>query len=97
MKTYTSRYGGDVQVVQSTYPNGNLAVQLYLVEDGEDFATLSVNLPAHTHRLRPGEFFVKTYSENAFIAQEALEAGVVCDTGARIETSMGPMPIWRCL
>ena len=97
MKTYTSRYGGDAQVVQSTYPNGNLAVQLYLVENGETCATLSVDLPAYTYRLLPGEFFAMTYVENTLIALEALEVGVVCDTGARVETSLGLMPIWRCL
>lgn len=96
MNTYTSRYGGRIQVVALNYSDGNLAVQLYKVEDGEQFATLSVNLPRYAHYLRAGEFFAKTYSENAEIAQEALDAGVVKDTGGRVETPLGTTPIWRC-
>lgn len=96
MNTYMSRYGNQIQVVKTTYADGNTAVLLVQAEDGEEFATLSVNLPRYAHQLRAGEFFAKTYSESAEIAQEALDAGVVRDTGARVETPLGPTPVWRC-
>ena len=75
-----------------------MATPLLLVqaEDGEEFEILSVNFPRYTHQLRAGEFFVKTYSENTEIAAEALKAGVVVDTGVRINTEIGPTPVWRC-
>ena len=83
-------------MVETTYADGNLAVLLVQVEDGEEFATLSVNLPRYAHHLRQGEFFAKTYSENAEIAAETLASGAVRDTGVRIETPLGPTPVWRC-
>lgn len=96
MRTFHSGYYGKVGIMKLTYPNGCTAVQLVSEEDGEDIATLSVNLPRHVHNLRPGEFFVKTYSENETIAEEALASGAVEDTGARIMTEIGETPIWRC-
>ena len=52
----------------------------------------SASQPRCAHRLRAGEFFARTYAENAAIAQEA---GAVRDSGERVETLHGPMPVWR--
>jgi len=87
---------GRVSIVKLAYGNGCLAVQLVSAADGEEIATLSVNLPAYAHELGPNEFFAKTYAENQEISQEALASGLVCDTGARVDTDIGPVPIWRC-
>jgi|SRR5579871_882834 len=96
MLRFTSRVFGPVSIVKLAYNNGSLAVQLISESDGEDIATLSINLPEYAHQLSVNEFFVKTYSENEEIAREALASGVVQDTGARFQTGMGPVSIWRC-
>jgi hypothetical protein len=96
MDSFNTRDYGRVQILQLTYRDGNTAVQLVSVEDGEDIATLSVNMPDCVHHLQPGEFFPKTYSENERIAQDALVSGAFVDTGKRINTAIGRLPIWHC-
>ena len=54
------------------YQNGNLAVQLNL-DDGEPFATLSVNVEGIT--LADNEFVAKTYSENEGLVEQFIEKG----------------------
>ena len=88
----TRRYG-TVTVVMQTYEVGsNCAVEL--VDDkGEPMFMLSVNLPESSHLLREREFFVKTWSENQEIAEDALASGIFRRTG---RTSGGALnaPIW---
>lgn len=96
MTIFNTRDFGYVQILELAYRDGNLAVQLVSVEDGEDIATLSVNMPDYVHHLGPGEFFPKTYSENERLAQDALASGAFIDTGKRINTPIGRLPIWRC-
>ena len=71
------------------YLNGRLAVQLY--ENGEDFATASVNLPGDD--IGPNEFAFKTYSENEGLFEELLRVGAIEFTG-RYAGSMN-LPICR--
>ena len=54
------------------YQNGNLAVQLCL-DNGEPFATLSVNVEGVT--LGEDEFVAKTYSENEGLVEQFIEKG----------------------
>ena len=54
------------------YQNGNLAVQLNL-DDGEPYATLSVNVEGIT--LADNEFVAKTYSENEGLVEQFVEKG----------------------
>lgn len=96
MHCFSSHHYGQVTVVKLTYGNGTLAVQLVSTSDGEDIATLSVNLPAYAYHLKANEFFAKTWSENTEIARKSLKSGVVVDTGGRVDTEIGPVPIWRC-
>ena len=71
-----------------TYPTGNLAVQL--VADGEDYATLSVNMQDVT--LAASEFLFKTYSENDGLLEAMIAAGTV--VVIRIEdTAAGSLPV----
>ena len=79
--SFTSRSFGKVNVVTSAYQRGGkLAVEL-VAEDGEDIATLSVNMPECSQILGDGEFFAKTWSENEEIAADALASGIFRDTG----------------
>jgi hypothetical protein len=56
------------------YASGNgLAIQL-TCEDGEPFATLSVNMPGEP--LGEDEFFLKDWSENEEVAAAVRELGV---------------------
>ena len=65
---------------------GNLAVQLDC-QDGEPYATLSVNTPGVP--LAADEFVFKTYSENEGLLEAMHLAGVVVLTG-RV-THLGPV------
>ena len=97
MDTFQSQMFGPVRVLKDCYYDGCLAIQLVEADDEEDYiATLSVYIPDHTPHLRVDEFFPRTWCENKEIAREALASGVVINTGARISTPVGPMPVWRC-
>ena len=63
--------------------------------DGAVAAILTVNIPECDKLLRPGEFFVKTWSENETIAKEALASGLFVDTGRRVESGFVEAQIWR--
>src|SRR5437763_1944588 len=76
-----------VSVVTDEYTHGGgLAVHL-VCEDGEPYATVSVNVEGV--RLAADEFVFKTYSENEGLIQAMLAAGAVAITG-RI-CSVGPI------
>ncbi len=64
---------------------GGLAVQLY--EDGEPYATVSVNIEGL--RLKEDEFVAKTYSENEGLLEGLLAAGVVEEVG--FSPTFGPI------
>jgi hypothetical protein len=79
----------DVYIETGRYPNDRLAVQL--IEGGDDFATVSVNLPDEAIGLN--EFAFKTYSENEGLFEELLRVNVIELTG-RVTRSM-LLPICR--
>ena len=60
----------------SKYANGAMAVSLF-EESGEPSCTLSVNVPEHSSALGEGEFFLKNYSENEQMADNAEKEGVI--------------------
>ena len=85
-----TRYGGmDVEV--TTYKTGGTAV--ILNQDGQRFATLSVNFSEV--KLEHNEFAVKTWSENEEIAADCLSSGLFVDTGKRIQSGYVEAPVWR--
>jgi len=87
-----TRYGGmDVEV--TTYKTGGTAV--ILTQDGQRFATLSVNFPFPEVELEEGEFAVKTWSENEQVAADCLASGLFIDTGKRIKSGYVEASVWR--
>ena len=79
----------EVEIELGRYQNGRLAVQL--IENGEDYATVSVNLPFE--EIGPDEFAFKTYSENEGLYEELIRSGEIEFTGRQTNT-MG-LPICR--
>jgi hypothetical protein len=81
--SFNTRYFGRAVVVKDTYQNGDkLSVEL-IDEGGELIAVLSVNIPEFSHLLGENEFFVKTWSENQEIAEDALASGIFRNTGRK--------------
>ena len=79
----------DIDIEIGRYLNERLSVQL--TENGEDFATVSVNLPDEA--IGPNEFAFKNYSENEGLLEELRRAKVIELTG-RVTRSM-LLPICR--
>lgn len=79
----------NVNITTGRYPNGRLAVQL--TEGSDLYATISVNLPEVP--LLPGEFLVKTYSENEGLLEQLLRAGAIEFTGRTLNASLGLTPV----
>lgn len=79
------------------YAHGNgLAVQLIDEEDGEPYATVSLNLGGVA--LADDEFVFKTYSENDGLLDAMLAGGIVEKTGRVVEVGFaGAQPICRLL
>lgn len=76
------------------YPVGN---NLCILTDTH--GKLSVNIPELASVLGPGEFFVKTYSENAPWYKQALESPYFEDTGRVVNKNFDShsidYPIWK--
>lgn len=68
-------HGHNVHLVTDTYVSGSLAVRV-IGEDGEPWATLSVNLP-ESKDLPADHWYGKNWSENTDIMAAALAAGVI--------------------
>ena len=78
---FETRSFGRANVITKAYQNGG-GLALELVDDSdESIAMLSVNLPESSQFLGEDEFFVKTWSENEEIAEDALASGIFRDTG----------------
>lgn len=82
----TTPTGTTVSVRTDRYVHGGLAVELYC-EDGEPYATVSINVPGVP--LPADEFVFKTYSENEGLLEAMLAAGVVELAGR--DTDLGPV------
>jgi len=90
--TIQTRFGlGLMQ--KAAYPNGRLALRLIDYDDGSPIAVLTTNIPSA--KLEPGEFLVKTWSENETIAEACLASGFFVDTGKRVKTGFTEAHIWR--
>lgn len=101
--TFRSAHWGEVTAIDGTYGGrdiGPLAVQL--LTDGELLAILSVNLYkpecSHDSKDLPADcFYVKTWSENAGIAEEARKSGLFIE---RLDLPRGlsgfiAAPVWQ--
>lgn len=92
--SFETRDFGELTVVTHNYTTGNaLGIEL-IDEEGESCAILSVNLPEHSHLLGAGEFFAKTWSENARLAEDALASGIFEYTGRKTGYAL-IAPIWK--
>jgi hypothetical protein len=83
-----------VKLVADKYHTGNLAI-MGVCEDGEPFATLTVNMPQHQHLLEKDEVFIKNWSENEAFAQEALMSGFFCQWSKTVPSGFVQVPIWK--
>ena len=90
---YIEEYDAHMNIFKHRYHNDNLAVVLQF-PDGENFMTLSVNLPESDH-LPEDFFFVKEYSENEPFVQRIFDLGIFEDTGRQIKSEFVIFPLWR--
>lgn len=93
------------QLISHKYENtGRLAIQVVVADaqinmdnyhfPGNSIAWLSMNVD--NVLIEKGEFVVKTYSENEGLFEAVLEAGLIVDTGKRIDVGFNPnQPIAR--
>ena len=77
---FQSKQWGEVEAHRAHYlsKDGPVAVILTL-SDGEHLTTLSVNLKGHSERLPENCFYVKDWSENEELADEAAKSGLFKD------------------
>ena len=88
---YGKKYEGSLEFLR--YQNGNLAVQLNL-DDGEPYATLSVNVEGVT--LGEYEFVAKTYSENEGLVEQFIDKGHFVPVSRDAQVGFaGSQPIMR--
>jgi len=95
MNMQTTSYGV-ANVVTTRYNDGNLAV---LLNDkfGSPLAKLSLKLPDCGLELGENQFFAKTYSENAEIAEDALASGLFKQTTISVKNGWMTYPIWEII
>lgn len=94
MLRFKSKLYKTLYVNKRQYAGGRMALQLNM-PDGQLAAVLTVNIPECDKLLGPGEFFIKTWSENEEIAKEALASGLFVDTGRRVENGFVEAQIWK--
>ena len=90
----TVRFAGEECTLRfSRYPNDRLAIRLMCSEG--PMAVATVNLP--DEMLDEGYVFIKTYSENEGMLEALVSAGIVEDTGMRVNTGYVTVPICKLL
>jgi hypothetical protein len=86
-------YGQQVGIFERATPGFSGGVTIELQDEIEPWATVTVNLPDAA--LEPGEFTVKTWSENESLRGPLLATGLFVDTGKRIPTGFVSAEVWR--
>jgi len=71
-----------VEVDISTYRDGTLAMGLFTL-NGDDLATVTVNLAAYDLVPAEGAMFIKDYSEGEGVANALRSVGLIVFTGRR--------------
>lgn len=66
---------------------------IWLERGGALYTQLAVNMPRNA--LGEGEFFARTYEENAELRGPLLDTGLFIDTGARVPTGFVVLEVWR--
>jgi len=84
----------EVELRKGRYTNGRLAICLIEVKSGEPWCDLTVNLP--DSELDDGEFFVKTWSENADTTTALIEqTDLFINTGRIVPTGYVNANVWK--
>ena len=91
LQKFTMPDGERVFLAKSGYQIGGDAYVI-LTDDNRPYATLSVNVVSVS--LKPGEVLIKTWSENADIAEMMLKLGFFRDTGRRIPCGHVEAKVW---
>jgi hypothetical protein len=90
-------YGGEtLHFFIGEYVGGMPAIQV-VCDDGELYATITTNLSEQEQeRLNPGEFFVKTWTENEAITRHLIGLeDFFIDTGRRVSIGHAVAHIWK--
>lgn len=88
-------HGWLCEIEERSYPNGRLALVLVDVQNREDVAVATVNLPEAP--LKPGEVFIKDYSENEGMLAALENAGIVKATGERVPSGFVDVAVAKIL
>jgi len=83
---------GEHMMFIETYRNNRMAIQ-FKDDEGMPLMCLTVNMPED--HLEPGEFFVKTWSENMPLIPTLRESGIFIDTLKRIPTGFVHAEVWK--
>jgi hypothetical protein len=82
-----------LDIFLTKYANNKHPAVIINDNDGQGYATLSVNLPSN---LEEGEIHIKTWSENAEIANAVLvQTDLFEDTGKRVPTGHCQAEVWK--
>jgi hypothetical protein len=85
------------ELKKGLYSGGTLALRLIDTKDGAPFTTLTVNLPDYKYMLKEGEFFIKTWAENASLIKALRESDkVFINTGRQVSIGIDvTAEIWK--
>ncbi|HTU17854.1 MAG TPA: DUF4313 domain-containing protein, partial [Gemmataceae bacterium] len=87
--------GFECVIEQRAYGNGRTALVLVDAKDREEVAVATVNLPEAP--LKPGEVFIKDYSENEGMLAALEKAGIVQVTGETVRSGFVEVPVAKVL
>jgi hypothetical protein len=77
------------------YHHGGEPVLKVMTPEGELYAILTVNVVNKDESLQPGEYCIKTWSENEKITKVLRESVLFKDTGKRIPTGYCVAEVWK--
>lgn len=80
------------RLVEGNYVSGARMLQLESEVDPTSTARLTVNIPDTA--LQPGEFLIKTWSENEPLREPLLATGFFIDTGVRVLVEFVKAEVW---
>jgi hypothetical protein len=89
MKVKFKQWNCDIRIRH--YNNDRIVLQLVDEKTGSSIATATVNIPDAI--LDMDEVCIKDYSENTGMLACLVEAGIVTDTGKRIQSGFVTIPI----
>lgn len=93
METKVNFLNTDCNVEIGRYPNGRIAIQLIDAEDGEPFATATINIPMES--LAKDEVIIKNYSKNEGIEPSLIEAGILLEKVRMVGSGFTHVPVYK--